>query len=295
MQAQPVPTLEGFQLHASVFIFTGFQIKVSLPLWAGYFVPRSALSPSTQVRHRLRRAASESAMLSPRVSCSPAQLGTLTGRAICAQDLAGTLQCSPRLHSDISALSWRTAAGDKAVHDALTRKMSRLAAKRCGARASGTEFVAFVTSQYLPEASGAALGVCGPFVCSLVQWARQVHRLASGVQALAGEPASVHLFTPCLPPSMADTLSDGGRGARVVVHRQHAPRMHAVALQRVDSLPWPRSQAKALRGRRSSCAIQSCGSSLLTGRCRRCTTTRSAQAAARTGPGLASSCCAAGR
>ena len=236
-------------------------------------------------------------MLSPRVSCSPAQLGTLAGRALCAQDLAGTLQCSPRLHSDISALSWRTAAGEKAVHDALTRKMSRLAAKRCGARASGaTEFVAFVTSQYLPEASGAALGVCGPFVCSLVQWARQVHRLASGVQALAGEPASVHLFTPCLPPSMADTLSDGGRGARVVVHRQHAPRMHAVALQRVDGLPWPRSQAKALRGRaRSSCAIQSCGSSLLTGRCRRCTTTRSAQAAAHTGPGLASSCCAAGR
>ena len=40
MQAQPVPTLEGFQLHASVFIFTGFQIKVSLPLWAGYFLPR---------------------------------------------------------------------------------------------------------------------------------------------------------------------------------------------------------------------------------------------------------------
>ena len=60
MQAQPVPTLEGFQLHASVFIFTGFQIKVSLPLWAGYFVPRSALSPSTQVRHRLRAARRES-------------------------------------------------------------------------------------------------------------------------------------------------------------------------------------------------------------------------------------------
>ena len=111
--------------------------------------------------------------------------------------------------------------------------MGRLAAKRCGARASGaTEFVAFVTSQYLPDASG-GLGVCGPFVCSLVQWAQQVHRLASGVQALAGEPASVHLFTPCLPPSMADTLSDGGRGARVVLHRQHAPRVHAVALQRV--------------------------------------------------------------
>ena len=156
-----------------------------------------------------------------------------------AQDLAGTLQCSPRLHSDISALSWRTAAGDKAVHDSLTRKIGRLAAKRCGARASdATEFVAFVTSQYLPEASGAALGACGPFVCSLVQWVRQVHRLASGVQALAGEPTSIHLFTPCLPPSMADALSDGGRGARVVVHRQHAPRMHAVALQRVKSRAW---------------------------------------------------------
>ena len=104
--------------------------------------------------------------------------------------------------------------------------MGRWAAKRCGARASGaTEFVAFVTSQYLPDASG-GLGVCGPFVCSLVQWAQQVHRLASGVQALAGEPASVHLFTPCLPPSMADTLSDGGRGARVVLHRQHAPPLH---------------------------------------------------------------------
>ena len=172
-------------------------------------------------------------MLSPRSSCSPAQLDTLAGRALCAQDLADTLKCSPRLHSDISALSWRIAAGHKALHDALSRKMGRLAAKRCGARASGaTEFVAFVTSQYLPDASG-GLGVCGPFVCSLVQWAQQVHRLASGVQALAGEPASVHLFTPCLPPSMADTLSDGGRGARVVLHRQHAPRVHAVALQRV--------------------------------------------------------------
>ena len=172
-------------------------------------------------------------MRSPRSSCSPAQLDTLAGRALCAQDLADTLKCSPRLHSDISALSWRIAAGHKALHDALSRKMGRLAAKRCGARASGaTEFVAFVTSQYLPDASG-GLGVCGPFVCSLVQWAQQVHRLASGVQALAGEPASVHLFTPCLPPSMADTLSDGGRGARVVLHRQHAPRVHAVALQRV--------------------------------------------------------------
>ena len=167
-----------------------------------------------------------------------------------AQDLAGTLQCSPRLHSDISALSWRTAAGDKAVHDSLTRKIGRLAAKRCGARASdATEFVAFVTSQYLPEASGAALGACGPFVCSLVQWARQVHRLASGVQALAGEPTSVHLFTPCLPPSMADALSDGSRGARVVVHRQHAPRMHAVALKRVKSRAWPLERKRSMAAR----------------------------------------------
>ena len=114
---------------------------------------------------------------------------------------------------------------------------NRLIILNSGTRASGAnEFVAFVTLQCLPEASGAALGVCAPFACSLVQWARQVHRLASGVQALAGEPASVHLFTPCLPPSMADALSDGGRGARVVVHRQHAPRMHAVALQPIESL-----------------------------------------------------------
>ena len=163
-------------------------------------------------------------MRSPRSSCSPAQLDTLGGRALCAQDLADTLKCSPRLHSDISALSWRIAAGHKALHDVLSRKMGRLAAKRCGARASGaTEFVAFVTSQYLPDASG-GLGVCGPFVCSLVQWAQQVHRLASGVQALAGEPASVHLFTPCLPPSMADTLSDGGRGARVASCTGSMPR-----------------------------------------------------------------------
>ena len=194
--------------------------------------PRSTLPGPAQVWHAFRDGERQH-MLSPRSSCSPAQLDTLAGRALCAQDLADTLKCSPRLHSDISALSWRIAAGHTAVHDALSRKMGRLAAKRCGARASGaTEFVAFVTSQYLPDASG-GLGVCGPFVCSLVQWAQQVHRLASGVQALAGEPASVHLFTPCLPPSMADTLSDGGRGARVVLHRQHAPRVHAVALQRV--------------------------------------------------------------
>ena len=109
VQAQPVPASEGFQLHASVFGCHLFHKKKRVVVvFLRDFHPQMR---SRQVRHSVPRRAC--LLLSPRVSCSPAQLDTLAGRALCAQDLAGTLQCSPRLHSDISALSWRTAAGDK--------------------------------------------------------------------------------------------------------------------------------------------------------------------------------------
>ena len=65
------------------------------------------------------------------------------------------------------------------------------------ARTEPSAFVAFVTSQYLPDASkhtaATARTACAPFVCTLVQWTRQVHRVASSVQAQAGEPAEVGL------------------------------------------------------------------------------------------------------
>ena len=78
------------------------------------------------------------------------------------------------------------------------------------------ELAAFVTSQYLPPSASSNRSEsslapdlriqqhsqCAPFVCGLVQWTRQVHRLASRLQELSGERTSIHLFSPCMPQSM---------------------------------------------------------------------------------------------
>ena len=124
------------------------------------------------------------------------------------------------------------------------------------------ELAAFVTSQYLPSAAGSNRsepsrtpdlrirqhGQCAPFVCGLVQWTRQVHRLASRLQELSGERTSVHLFSPCMPQSMSTVMAEGA-GSKIVIHPKHRRRLIASiwALQqharRHPSQEWAKSWA----------------------------------------------------
>ena len=81
-----------------------------------------------------------------------------------------------------------------------------------------------MTSHFLfVEGNGSQHSACdSAIICPLVQWARQAQALASRLGELSGERSSVHVFSPCFEPALADALSSTGDGAPVVVHANHA-------------------------------------------------------------------------
>ena len=93
----------------------------------------------------------------------------------------------------------------------------------------GPDLVAFVTSHFLVDKGSLQASEdawrsppkCASYGCALIQWARQAHAIASQVRRLSGEAASVHMFTPCLHPSIGTALSADDALVRVVVHRHY--------------------------------------------------------------------------